>query len=62
MPTTIRRLITLVLSDDDGNDLTPQQQIDAGFALDQAVQNRLFAQGFLPDDVQVDSWTIIPTE
>jgi len=40
----------------------PQQQIDAGFALDQAVQNRLFGQGFLPDDVQVDSWTITPTE
>lgn len=62
MPTTIRRLITLVLSDDDGNDLTPQHQIDAGFALDQAVHNRLFGQGFLPDDVQVDSWTITPTE
>lgn len=62
MPTTITRLITLVLSDDDGNDLTPQQEIDSGFALEKAIQNRLFGEGFLPDEVQVDSWTITPTE
>lgn len=62
MATTIRRLITLTLTNENGDNLSPQQEIDAAFALETAIQQRLFGEGFLPDDVEADSWAITPTE
>jgi hypothetical protein len=61
MPNPSNRLtciITIDLIDEDGKKPSKLQIIEASDTLHTAIQNRLFGEGFLPEDILADTWDI----
>lgn len=58
MSTKITVTLTMFLEHETGRDLTPEEADVVRFDTEHAIQNRLFGEGFLPDDILVETWDV----
>ncbi|WP_414462473.1 hypothetical protein [Hyphomicrobium sp. DY-1] len=57
-PHQLRCILTVTLEDETGKKPTRAQLAKASDAVQRAITNRLFGEGFLPDDVCVAEWDL----
>lgn len=53
---SVTTTITMVLTTEDGSELTDAQKQAAIEDIEDAIQNRIFGQGFLPFNIEIASW------
>lgn len=49
-------MLKMKLTDEQGDDLPEQRRLEVQDKTLAAIENRLFGEGFLPADVQVEAW------
>lgn len=55
---SIKVTLTMRLQKDDGDDLSYDELMQVGDDTKVAIQNRLFGEGFIQDDVLVDTYLV----
>jgi len=55
--TTIILALKLEVTTEHGEDLSDAQILSSNEAIESALATRLFGEGFLPDDIELDTWS-----